>query len=118
MFFLIPDGTCSIFWKILILENYRIFEFFDFGKLRYYYNNKRRYDPPLVFRFSVFWGISGLRDRSWRILRKIPVPNDPFSWRLLPPVSRKFGTQDFLLNVWRLLCSFSRSKNYSSIKVC
>ena len=25
--FLIPDGTCSIFWKILILENYRIFEF-------------------------------------------------------------------------------------------
>ena len=46
MFFLIPDGTCSIFWKILILENYRIFEFFNFGKLGYYYYSKKgRYNP-------------------------------------------------------------------------
>ena len=61
-----------------------------------------------VFRFL---GISGLRDRSWRILRKISVPNDPFLWRLLTAVSRKLGTEDFLLNVWRIpRCSFSRSK--------
>ena len=46
MVFLIPDGTCSIFWKILILENYRIFEFFNFGKLGYYYYSKKgRYNP-------------------------------------------------------------------------
>ena len=33
----------------------------NFGKLRYYYSNKRRYDPPLVFRFSVFSGFPGSR---------------------------------------------------------
>ena len=54
------------------------------------------------FHLFLFWGICGLRDRDWRILRKISVPNAPFSWRLLPPASRKFGTQDFLLNVWRI----------------
>ena len=36
-----------------------IFRIFNFGKLRYYYNSKRRYNPPLVFRFSVFWGFLG-----------------------------------------------------------
>ena len=30
-------------------------------------------------------GISRLRGRSGRILRKISVPDDPFLWRLLPP---------------------------------
>ena len=30
----------------MILENYRIFEFFNFGKLRYYYYSKKgRYNP-------------------------------------------------------------------------
>ena len=61
----------------------------------------------LIFSFSVLGGVFGLRDPSWRILRKISIPNAPFSWRLLPPASRKFGTQDFLLNVWRIpRCSF------------
>ena len=36
-----------------------IFRIFNFGKLRYYYNNKRRYNPLLVFRFSVFWELPG-----------------------------------------------------------
>ena len=50
---------------------------------------------PFGFQDSRFGGISGLRDRSWRILRKISVPNDPFLWRLLTAVSRKLGTEDF-----------------------
>ena len=34
------------FVKILILENYRIFEFFNFEKLGYYYYSKKgRYNP-------------------------------------------------------------------------
>ena len=37
-----------------------------------------------LFRFG---GIFGLRDLSWRILRKISVPNAPFSWRLVHPHS-------------------------------
>ena len=35
------------------------FRILNFGKIMYYYSNKRRYDPPLVFRFSVFWGFPG-----------------------------------------------------------
>ena len=35
------DYMMGYFWKFWILENYRIFEFFNFGKLRYYYNSKR-----------------------------------------------------------------------------
>ena len=61
------------------------FRILNFGKSRYYYSNNRRYDPPSVFRISVFLGISGLRHCSGRILRKISVPNDPFVWRRLPP---------------------------------
>ena len=62
MVFLIPDGTCSIFGKILILENYRIFEFFDFGKLTrppslyYYYSKKGRYNPVVVVDVVVNFG--------------------------------------------------------------
>ena len=68
----------------------------------------------LNFQVFRFLGISGLRDRSWRILRKISVPNDPFLWRLLTAVSRKLGTEDFLLNVWRIpRCSFSQHRSYS-----
>ena len=36
-----------------------IFRILNFGKSRYYCNNKRRYDLPLVFRFSFFWGFPG-----------------------------------------------------------
>ena len=33
----------------MILENYRIFEFFNFGKLGYYYYSKKgRYNPVVV----------------------------------------------------------------------
>ena len=86
-----------------------IFRIFNFRKLRYYYSNKMRYDPPVGFQVFSFLGISVLRDRSWGILRKISIPNDPFLWRLLTAVSRKLGTEDFLLNVWRIpRCSFSR----------
>ena len=49
--------------------------------------------------FFHFGGIFGLRDPSWRILRKISVPNAPFSWRLVHPhsvtVVRKIFTQLF-----------------------
>ena len=61
------------------------FRILNFGKIMYYYSNKRRYDPPVGFQVFCFLGISGLRDFSGRILRKISVPNDPFLWRLLPP---------------------------------
>ena len=36
-----------------------IFRIFNFGKLGYYYHNKRRYNPLLVFRFSVLGGFPG-----------------------------------------------------------
>ena len=61
------------------------FRILNFGKIMYYYSNKRRYDPPVGFQVFCFLGISGLRDFSGRILRKNSVPNDPFLWRLLPP---------------------------------
>ena len=51
--------------------------------------------------FSIFPPFPGRTDLANPHLRKKSVSNPPFSWRLLPPVSRKFGTQDFLLNVWR-----------------
>ena len=64
--------------------------------------------PRCTFQLFHFSRLFQLWDLSWWILWKISVPNAPFSWRLLPPVSRKFGTQDFLLNVWRIpRCSFS-----------
>ena len=63
------------------------FRILNFGKIMYYYSNKRRYDPPVGFQVFCFLGISGLRDFSGRILRKNSVPNDPFLWRLLPPCS-------------------------------
>ena len=50
---------------------------------------------PFGFQVFRFLGISGLRDRSWRILRKISVRNDPFLWRLLTAVSWKLGMEDF-----------------------
>ena len=49
--------------------------------------------------FFRFRGIFGLRDLSWRILRKISVPNAPFSGLLVPPPSatvvRKLFTKLF-----------------------
>ena len=35
------------------------FRILNFGKTRYYYNNKRRYYPPSVFRISVLGGFPG-----------------------------------------------------------
>ena len=81
----LSNGPCPVPQFALQPQFRPIFRMFNFGKLRYYYSNNRRYDPPSVFRISVFWWISGLRDFSGRILRKNSVPNDPFLWRLLPP---------------------------------
>ena len=62
----------------------------NFGKLRYYYSNNRRYDPPSVFRFSVFWGFPGsgtspggffgkIQYRPIRI-RGVSCPHVPQTW--------------------------------------
>ena len=67
MFFLIPDSTCSIFGEKMILENYRIFEFFNFGKLTrppslyYYYSKKGRYNPVVVVVVVVVVNLGKLR---------------------------------------------------------
>ena len=55
----LSNGPCPVPQFALQPQFRPIFRIFNFGKLRYYYSNKRRYDPPLVFRFSVFWGFPG-----------------------------------------------------------
>ena len=93
----LSNGPCPVPQFALQPQFRPIFRILNFGKIMYYYSNKRRYDPPVGFQVFRLLGTSRLRDRSWRILRKISVPNDPFLWRLLTAVSRKLGTEDFLL---------------------
>ena len=107
----LSNGPCPVPQFALQPQFRPIFRIFNFGKLRYYCNNKRRYDPPSVFRISVLGGHfrpSGpLRaDSSENFSTERPV------FVASPaPMSRKLGTEDFLLKVWRIpRCSFSRSR--------
>ena len=55
----LSNGPCPVPQFALQPQFRPIFRIFNFGKLRYYYSNNRRYDPPSVFRISVFWGFPG-----------------------------------------------------------
>ena len=55
----LSNGPCPVPQFALQPQFRPIFRIFNFGKIMYYCSNKRRYDPPLVFRFSVFWGFPG-----------------------------------------------------------
>ena len=107
----LSNGPCPVPQFALQPQFRPIFRILNFGKIMYYYSNKRRYDPPVGFQVFRFLGISGLRDFSGRILRKNSVPNDPFLWRLLPPCSANLVRKIFCSQVWRIpRCSFSRSR--------
>ena len=61
-----------------------------------------------VFRFSVVGGFPGSGTVPSGFYGKFQYQTTRFLWRLLTAVSRKFGTQDFFLNVWRIpRCSFN-----------
>ena len=106
----LSNGPCPVPQFALQPQFRPIFRIFNFGKLRYYYSNKRRYDPPLVFRFSVFWGFLGagtapggffgkFKYRTTRICG-VSCPHVPKTW---------YGR--FFAQVWRIpRCSFSRSR--------
>ena len=55
----LSNGPCPVPQFALQPQFRPIFRIFNFGKFRYYYSNNRRYDPPSVFRISVFWGFPG-----------------------------------------------------------
>ena len=57
--FIVTFQTVPSRTELCSLNFDQFFRIFDFGKLWYYYNSTRRYNPPLVFRFSVFWGFLG-----------------------------------------------------------
>ena len=107
----LSNGPCPVPQFALQPQFRPIFRILNFGKIMYYYSNKRRYDPPVGFQVFCFLGISGPRDFSGRILRKNSVPNDPFLWRLLPPCPANLVRKIFCSQVWRIpRCSFSRSR--------
>ena len=107
------NGPCPVPQFALQPQFRPIFRIFNFGKLRYYYSNNRRYDPPSVFTESGFPFFGDFRAPG--LLRADSSENfsteRPVFVASPAPLSRKLGTEDFLLKVWRIpRCSFSRSK--------
>ena len=106
----LSNGPCPVPQFALQPQFRPIFRIFNFGKIKYYCNNKRRYNPPLVFRLSIFgdfWAPGPLlADSSENFSTERPV------FVASPaPMFCKLGTEDFLLKVWRIpRCSFSRSR--------
>ncbi len=106
----LSNGPCPVPQFALQPQFRPIFRILNFGKIMYYYSNKRRYDPPLVFRFSVLGGFSASGTASGGFFGKFQYRTTVFV-ASPAPMSRKLGTEDFLLKVWRIpRCSFSRSR--------
>ena len=92
----LSNGPCPVPQFALQPQFRPIFRILNFGKIMYYYSNKRRYDPPVGFQvlfFGDFRAPGLLRaDSSEKFSTERPV------FVASPaPMFCKLGTEDFLL---------------------
>ena len=106
----LSNGPCPVPQFALQPQFRPIFRILNFGKIMYYYSNKRRYDPPVGFQVFRFWGFLGSGTSPGGFFGKIQYRTTRFCG-VSCPMFCKLGTEDFLLKVWRIpRCRFGGKK--------